>query len=174
LARIHEFNDTLPPNDPNYHPYPGMIRYLNVGTDDYPFHPHGNNGLVIGRDGHPLETSSGQDLSFEKFSINIGPGQTWDVIFRWYDAENYDETTNPVPVTVPNLANMVYGQFYSGGPYLGAPGTLPVGGEGLNQCGEYYIISHNHALYQLDAWGVTMAGPITYMRIDPPLPNNCQ
>jgi FtsP/CotA-like multicopper oxidase with cupredoxin domain len=174
LARIHEFNDTLPTSDPNYHPYPGMIRYINVGTDDYPFHPHGNNGLVIGRDGHPLEGPSGEDLSFEKFSINIGPGQTWDVIFKWYDAENYDKTSNPVPVTVPNLANMVYGQFYSGGPYLGQPGTLPVGGEGLNQCGEYYIISHNHALYQITSWGVTMTGPITYMRIDPPLPNNCQ
>ncbi len=53
---------------------PGMIRYLNVGTEDFPFHPHGNNGLVIGRDGHPLEGPGGEDLSFEKFAINIGPG----------------------------------------------------------------------------------------------------
>ncbi|MBP6469326.1 MAG: multicopper oxidase domain-containing protein [Chloroflexi bacterium] len=173
LARIHEFNDTLPPSDPNYHPLPGMIRYLNVGTEDYPFHPHGNNGLVIGRDGRALEGPAGEDLSFEKFDINIGPGQTWDVIFKWYDAEHYNETTNPVPVTIPDLANMIYGQFYSGSPYLGTAGTLPVGGEGLNQCGEYYIISHNHALYQITSWGVTMTGPITYLRIDPPLPNNC-
>ena len=35
-------------------PCPGLARYLNVGTEDYPFHPHGNNGLVIGRDGRPL------------------------------------------------------------------------------------------------------------------------
>ncbi len=173
LARIHEFNDTLPPSDPNYHPLPGMIRYLNVGTEDYPFHPHGNNGLVIGRDGRALEGPAGEDLSFEKFDINIGPGQTWDVIFKWYDAEHYNETTNPVPVTIPDLANMIYGQFYSGSPYLGTAGTLPVGGEGLNQCGEYYIISHNHALYQITSWGVTMTGPITYLRIDPPVPNNC-
>ncbi len=173
LARIHEFNDTLPPTDPNYHPLPGMIRYLNVGTEDYPFHPHGNNGLVIGRDGRALEGPSGEDLAFEKFDINIGPGQTWDVIFKWYDAEHYNETTNPVPVTIPDLANMIYGQFYSGSPYLGTAGTLPVGGEGLNQCGEYYIISHNHALYQITSWGVTMTGPITYLRIDPPVPNNC-
>jgi len=173
LARIHEFNDTLPSNDPNYHPYPGMIRYLNVGTEDFPFHPHGNNGLVIGRDGRPLEGTAGQDLSFEKFDINIGPGQTWDVIFKWYDAEQYDESTNPVPVTIPQLPNMVYGQFYSGSPYLGTAGTLPVGGEGLNQCGEYYIISHNHALYQITSWGVNMTGPITYLRIDPPMPNTC-
>ncbi len=174
LARIHEFNDeTLPDTDPNYHPYPGMIRYLNVGSENYPFHPHGNNGLVIGRDGRALETPTGDDLSFEKFDINIGPGQTWDVIFKWYDAEQYDETANPVDVTIPQIPNMVYGIFYSGSPYLGGTGTIPTGGEGLNQCGEYYIISHNHALYQITSWGVNMTGPITYLRIDPPLPNNC-
>lgn len=173
LARVHPFNNTLPTGDPNYHPYPGAIRYLNVGTEDFPFHPHGNNGLVIGRDGRPLEGSAGQDLSFEKFAINIGPGQTWDVIFKWYDAEAYS-TSNPVPVTVPSLSNAaVIGMFYSGSPYLGTIGTFPPGFSNLNQCGEYYIISHNHALYQITSWGVTMTGPITYMRVDPPLPNNC-
>ena len=48
LARIY-------PYDAGTHPYPGRVQYLNVGTENYPFHPHGNNGLVIGRDGHPLE-----------------------------------------------------------------------------------------------------------------------
>ncbi len=173
LARVHAFNNTLPPSDPNYHPYPGMIRYLNVGTEDYPFHPHGNNGQVIGRDGHPLEGPGGQDLSFEKFAINIGPGQTWDVTFKWYDAEGYDEATNPVPVTIPDIANMTFGMFWSASPYLGKMGQMPPGMSTLNQCGEYYIIAHNHALYQITSWGVTMTGPVTYLRIDPPLPNMC-
>ncbi len=79
----------------------------------------------------------------------------------------------PVPVTIPDVANQTFGMFYSGSPYLGVQGALPPGASTLNQCGEYYIISHNHALHQLDAWGVTMAGQITYMRVDPPLPNNC-
>jgi FtsP/CotA-like multicopper oxidase with cupredoxin domain len=162
LARIHEY-------DAATHPLPGMARYINVGTEDYPHHPHGNNGLVIGRDGRPLETSTGGDLSFEKFAINIGPGQTWDVIFKWYDAEHYNPDTNPVPVTVPSLQNQEIGMFYSGSPYLGVQEVLPPGIQTLNQCGEYYIISHNHALYQITSWGVTMTGPITYMRIDPPL-----
>ncbi len=166
LALIH-------PYDIVNHPYPALIRYVNVGTEDIPFHPHGNNGLVIGRDGFALEGSGGQDLSFEKFAINIGAGQTWDVLSKWYDAESYDEQINPVPVTIPDVANQTFGMFYSGSPYLGKLGTLPPGVNTLNQCGEYYIISHNHALFQLDAWGMTMAGQITYLRIDPPLPNNC-
>ena len=159
LAEIFEFAGT---GD-----RPSMARYLSVGSDNYPFHPHGNNGLVVGRDGHELKNGGGDDLSMEKFDINIGPGQTWDVLFKWYDAEHYSEA-NPVPVTVPSLANSVIGTFYSGSPYLGGQQSLPTGSEGLNQCGEYYIISHNHALYQITSWGVNMTGPITYMRIDPP------
>jgi len=173
LARIHPFNDTLPPTDPNYHPFPGAIRYLNVGTENYPFHPHGNNGLVVGRDGHALEGPAGEDLSFEKFAINAGPGQTWDVLFKWFDAEGYDQTTNPVPVTIPSLANMELGMFFSASPYLGVMEPMPPGLSTLNQCGEYYIISHNHALFQITSWGTNMSGPITYLRIDPPLPNMC-
>ena len=165
LARVHPFDATA-------HPYPGLARYVNVGFEEIPFHPHGNNGVVIGRDGNPLEGPTGQDLSFEKFAINIGPGQTWDVLVKWYDAENYSES-NPVPVTIPDMANQTIGMFYSGSPYLGVQSQLPPGVSTLNQCGEYYIISHNHALFQLDAWGLTMAGQITYMRVDPPLPNNC-
>jgi FtsP/CotA-like multicopper oxidase with cupredoxin domain len=165
LARIYPYDATA-------HPSPGAIRYLNVGTENYPFHPHGNNGLVIGRDGRPLEGSAGQDLSFEKFAINIGPGQTWDVLFKWQDAENYSEA-NPVPVVIPQVNNQEFGMFYSGSPYLGKTGPLPPGASTFNTCGEYYIISHNHALFQITSWGVNLSGPITYVRVDPPLPNNC-
>ena len=168
LARIHAFNDAVAPTDPNYHPYPGAIRYVNVATQVFPFHPHGNNGVVIGRDGRPLEGPTGQDLSFEKFTINIGPGQTWDVVFKWYDAEGYDEMMNPVPATIPSIANMTFGMYWSGSPYLGMMGAMPPGMSTLNQCGEYYIISHNHALFQITSWGVVMSGPATYLRIDPP------
>jgi FtsP/CotA-like multicopper oxidase with cupredoxin domain len=160
LARIHPKSTT--------HPLPGAIRYLNVGTEAFPYHPHGNNGLVIGRDGRPMEGPTGQDLSFEKFAINIGPGQTWDVLFSWMDAENYSES-NPVPVVIPQVNNQEFGMFYSGSPYLGKTGPLPPGASTLNTCGEFYIISHNHALYQITSWGVNMTGPITYVRVDPPL-----
>ena len=75
-------------------------------------------------------------------------------------------------VTVPSLANQVVGTFYSGSPYLGKSEALPPGVQTLNQCGEYYIISHNHALYQITSWGAVMTGPITYMRIEPPEPEH--
>ncbi len=177
LAAIHP-NDkyladgvTLNPSPQN--PLPSLTRFLSVGTEDYPFHPHGNNGRVIGRDGRPLEGPAGQDVSFEKFAVNVGPGQTWDVLFSWRDNEAYDSTTHPIPVDEPNLQDLEVGMFYSGSAYLGESNPMPPGIQTLNECGEFYIIAHNHALYQITSWGVNMTGPITYTRVDPPLPNSC-
>lgn len=176
LAAIHPndkylLDGTLNPTPKN--PLPSITRFLSVGTEDYPFHPHGNNGRVIGRDGHPLAGPAGQDVSFEKFAVNVGPGQTWDVLFSWRDNEGYDATSHPIPVAEPNLQDLEVGMFYSGSAYLGDSNPMPPGIQTLNECGEFYIIAHNHALYQITSWGVNMTGPITYTRVDPPLPNNC-
>ena len=157
---------TIHPKDAG-NPWPAVDRYLSVGTVDYPFHPHGNNGKVIGRDGTPLAAGA-EDMSFDKFAVNVGPGQTWDVLFDWHDDEGYSET-NQVPVAYPDLQNLTVGMFYSGSPYLGVQEAMPPGVQTLNECGEFYIIAHNHALYQLTSWGVNMTGPITYTRVDPPL-----
>ncbi len=161
LARIH-------PLDPVTNPYPMLVRYVNVGTESTAFHPHGNHGRVIGRDGRMLKGPAGEDLSYEKFTVSVGPGQTWDATFGWTDVDNWDPVTNPIPVTIPQLQNLTFGTLYSGSPYLGQTDTLPVGVTSLNQCGEYYHIAHNHALQQTTAWGVVMAGQITAARIDPP------
>ena len=44
--------------------------------------------------------------------------------------------------------------FYGGSPYLGDTEPMPPGIQTLNECGEFYIIAHNHALHQLTSWGV--------------------
>ncbi|MFN2289635.1 MAG: multicopper oxidase domain-containing protein [Anaerolineae bacterium] len=173
LIHIHPFNDSVDPADPAYHPYPALIRYLSVGTENYPHHPHGNHGRIIARDGNVLIDAAQEDLSYERFTITLGPGQTTDEMFAWSDIEHWDPVSNPIPVTIPQLQNLTFGTFYSGSPYLGNVDTLPVGHQALNACGEYYHISHNHALQQITAWGVVLSGHITFTRIDPPLPNDC-
>jgi FtsP/CotA-like multicopper oxidase with cupredoxin domain len=160
------------PYDATTNPLPAVDRYLSVGSMEFPFHPHGNNGKVIGRDGSPLAGPGGEDMSFDKFAVNIGPGQTWDVLFDWRDNEDYSPS-NEIPASEPDLQNLTIGMFYSGSPYLGYSEPMPPGVQTLNECGEFYIIAHNHALYQLTSWGVNMTGPITYTRVDPPLPNSC-
>jgi FtsP/CotA-like multicopper oxidase with cupredoxin domain len=164
LAHIHPLDAS--------NPLPALSRYLGVGYEDYPFHPHAFNSRIVGRDGNALRGPADQDLSFEKFSITVGPGQTWDALFAWEDDLALDEQNNPIPVDLPGEQNVNYGIFF-GSAYLGNQDQLPVGTTSYNQCGEFYHIAHNHALQQLVGWGVVMTGQTTFTRIDPPLPNNC-
>jgi len=145
-----------------------LTRYIGVGTVDLPMHPHSKSALVIGRDGHAYEGPGGEDLSFESFSLPMGPGQTWDGLYRWYDPDGYDPDTNPVTVDIPSPVDVGWGPLYSGSPYLGQQGEFPVDFTTMNQCGEYYVISHVHALHKITSWGAPMTGPITFLRIDPP------
>ena len=155
-----------------YYPYPALQRYLNFGYDDVPFHPHGNSGIVIGRDGYMLRDPLDGDLSYEKFTVPVAPGQSWDVVFDWRDAENYDPTANPIPVEQPAEASVQFGAWF-GSPYLGNQEALPLGTTSFNQCGEYYHIAHSHDLTQINGWNTLMVGLITFTRVDPPLgPNN--
>lgn len=160
LARVE------PSSPANNLPY--LERFLNVSTQPLPFHPHGKNGIVIGQNGNPMRTSSGGDLSYERFALVAAPGETYDALFRWNNREEYNATANPVPVTDPGWQNLQYGMYYSGSPYLGEMGAMPPGMTSQVECGEFYIISHNHALHQLTSWGVPMTGPGTFMRVDPP------
>jgi hypothetical protein len=159
MARVEEYIDGDPLS---------LTRYLSVGTVDIPMHPHSKSALVIGRDGRAYEGPGGEDLSFESFSLPMGPGQSWDGLFRWYDPDGYDPVLNPVTVDIPSAVDAGYGPLYSASPYLGQQGTFPVDFTTLNQCGEYYVISHVHALHKITSWGAPMTGPITFLRIDPP------
>ncbi len=165
LARIHPYDATA-------NPLPALARYIGLGVEVYPFHPHAFNGRIIGRDGGFLEGPAGEDLSYEKFSINVGPGQTFDSLFSWTDLYGWQVGGPPIPVTLPGEQNQAIGPFW-GSPYLGTQETLPTGTASLNQCGEFYHIAHNHALQQITGWGVVLIGQVTFTRIDPPLPNTC-
>ena len=176
--------DTLAPNDAAWlpgQPYGGMvhvqpgdkalIRYLNAGMKTYPYHPHGDDQQVIAQDASPLVTTAG-DHSYEKFLIDVAPGQTVDTIFQWQDVEHWDPLTNPVPVELPPLNDQMLGggtdTWYSESPYLGQQGELPANIISNNECGEYYHIAHSHALEQATNFGAAFGGMMTLIRIDPP------
>lgn len=167
----HDENQLLPdgvtPN-PAYNPLPALARYVGLGLETYPFHPHAFNGRIIARDANPLKGPNGEDLSQELFSVPIGPGQTTDSMFDWKNTEGWDPQGPQIPVQLPDGQNLNYGLFY-GSPYLGNMDNLPVGTTDFNVCGEFYHIAHNHALQQITGWGVVLLGQITFTRIDPPL-----
>jgi FtsP/CotA-like multicopper oxidase with cupredoxin domain len=184
--------DTIAPNDASWlpnQPYGAMvhikpykasdpteklpvtIRYLNAGTVNYPFHPHGSDERVIQRDGHPLQGASGQDLSYNKYDIDVGPGQTVDVLMDWRDAEQWNAQSNPIPTQIPAITDQLLvgtDTWFSESGYLGTKNGLPANITSNNECGEYYHIAHSHALQQATNYGATFGGMMTLYRIDPP------
>jgi FtsP/CotA-like multicopper oxidase with cupredoxin domain len=138
---------------------------------NHPFHPHGNHGRIIARDGRALEGSAGQDLTYEKFLLLVGSSQTWDATYTWTDRELWKPGGTPIPITLPSAQNQVIkggATWYSGSPYLGVQDELLTGNTSFNQCGEYYHVWHSHALNEAANYDTGFGGMFTLQRIDPP------
>ncbi len=158
------------PYNASSNPLPSTIRYLNAGTVNYPFHPHGSDETVVNQDGHALETPDGHDLSYTKYDLDVAPGQSLDVLMDWRDTEQWSET-NPIPTQIPAITDQLLvgtDTWFSESPYLGTKNPLPSNITDNNVCGEYYHIAHSHALQQATNFGATFGGMMTLYRIDPP------
>jgi hypothetical protein len=114
---------------------------------------------------------NGEDLSYEKFAITVGSGQTWDATYTWTDVDGWTPTTNPLPVPMPQQLNLTFKDartWFSGSPYLGVQDELPIGTTSNNQCGEYYHVWHSHALNEAANYDLGFGGMFTLERVDPP------
>jgi hypothetical protein len=161
------------PKGPN-NPLPALVRYLNGGPVNYPFHPHSNHDDAIGLDGRVLINATGgpggtpSNTSYDRFGFVVAPGQTADALFNWVDAQKWDPVTNPIGVTMPGPQNRTDGPYWGGSPYLGVKKPLLNGITQWNQCGEYYHFAHSHALFQVTNYGISGGGMLTLIRVDPP------
>ncbi len=158
--------------DPDNPALPALIRYVNAGLENHPFHPHGNHMRVIARDGRLLS------LPFENFSTTIGSGQTYDLLFRWVNVEEWGIGGAPPrirdQVTYPNIFNLIFKDgltWYSGDPDLGVQADLPPGSTSFNECGEFYFPWHSHALNEFQNFDEGFGGLATLVRVEPP--NGC-
>lgn len=159
------------PYDAAINPLPAVIRYLNAGTVNYPFHPHGSDERVVNKDGQALQGPSSEDLSYLKYDLDVQPGQSVDALMDWKDVEHWDALTNPIPTQIPAITDQLLvgtDTWFSESPYLGVQNALPPTITSNNECGEYYHIAHSHALEQATNYGATFGGMMTVYRIDPP------
>ena len=164
--------------NPDYNPDPALLRYVNAGPVDYPFHPHSNNERQVGFDAHPLlnntVATTPTDASVDRFSIVVPPGATLETEFAWVDQANWDPVSHKISaggaddVVIPDQQARTEGQFWSGTPYLGSHADLSTGVTQFNECGEMYQVAHSHALFQATTYGASMGGMLTMIRIDPP------
>ncbi|MCU7722965.1 multicopper oxidase domain-containing protein [Actinoplanes sp. KI2] len=144
---------------------PALIRMINVGALNHPFHPHGNHTTQIAQDGRLLPAAT------EHFGETIASGQTLDFLLRWDDQDKWDAATNPLPVPPPNYRDVFFkdsNTWYGGNPYLGSKGILPSGVVSQNICGEWYFPWHSHALNEFTNYDQGFGGMATLLRVDPP------
>jgi len=103
--------DTLFPSDVPWLPnqpynclprlHPGetlLMRIVSGSNNSHPFHPHGNNHIMIARDGVPLESTPGGgiDLGINDFTVTVVPGETVDALFTWTGEKlNFDIFGDP-------------------------------------------------------------------------------
>jgi len=161
----------IKPYDAASNPDPAVIHYLNAGTVNYPFHPHGSDERVVNTDGQALAGTGDQDLSYLKYDIDVQPGQTVDALMDWRDVEHWNASSNPIPTTIPAITDQLLvgpDTWFSESPYLGTKGAVPTNITDNNECGEYYHVAHSHALQQATNYGATFGGMMTVFRIDPP------
>lgn len=146
-----------------------LLRYVGAGIENHPLHPHGNHTRVVAMDGKLLRNGF-TDLSFKRFTVLVSPGQTYDQIFQW-EGLGYNPD-NPVPSALPGLRNLAIGHtgmtMWSGSPYLGIKGDLPVGIVSYNVEGEYHFMLHSHEEPQITNWGQFPGGMMTMIAIYPP------
>jgi FtsP/CotA-like multicopper oxidase with cupredoxin domain len=150
---------------------PSLVRMINVGALNHPFHPHGNHTTLIAQDGRLLVNGSGASAATEHFGETIGSGETEDFLLRWSDVDQFNPVTKPYPVAPPNYKNVDFkdaNTWYSGSSYLGYKGTLPTGVVSQNICGEWYFPWHSHALNEFSNFDAGFGGMGTLLRVDPP------
>jgi hypothetical protein len=143
---------------------PALIRMVNAGELNHPYHPHGNHLRLIAQDGRLLPVAT------EHFAETIGSGQTFDLLFKWTDQDFWDPNTNTIPSPVPTYRNLMFkdgNTYYSGSPYLGTKGTLPATTVSQNVCGEAYFPWHSHALNEFTNFDEGFGGMATLLRVDP-------
>jgi len=145
-----------------------LIRYIGAGIENHPLHPHGSHTRVIALDGRMLKNGI-YDLSYKRFTVLVGAGQTYDQIFTWSGLGF--SPLNPIPTIIPNARNMDVGDagwtLFSGSPYLGYTGEIPVGVVSFNETGEYYFMLHSHEEMQITNWGEFPGGMMTMIAVYP-------
>ena len=172
-----------------------LMRVVAAGQELHPLHHHGNNTWTIARDGRLLESTpgAGPDLAWSDFTIKSIPGQTVDAIYQWTgknlgfdfyghapgDPLQPGECPNgigapdcdhgkPLPVALPNLADLTIGAHYSGSPYLGQFGTLPPGTTTQNLHAGYYHMVHSHTELELTNDGLFPGGMAAMIIVEHP------
>ena len=119
---------------------------------------------------------TGRDLGWDIYGTGTGYAHTcngntvadgtiadFDPVTREYCPDH----GKPIPVTLPGVAELTLGGFWSGSPYMGDVGDLPPGEGGLNPAGGYFFVWHSHAEKELTTFNIFPGGSLSAMVVLP-------
>jgi plastocyanin len=145
----------------------------------------------------PNLANAAPDLGESANTSTVAPGQTIDALYTWtgeglgWDFYGhgpgdplvstecvYNGVQNasdprcdhgkPLPVALPNLQDLTFGQFYAGSPFLGLAGSLPPGEGGFNPNSGFVFMWHSHSEKELTNNNIFPGGMLTMMIVEHP------
>ncbi len=97
-------------------------------------------------------------------NCNDGDGDGFDDVNHEYCADH----GKALPVTLPGVADLTLGGWWSGSPFMGDVGDLPPGEGGLNPFGGYFFVWHSHAEKELTTFDIFPGGSLSAVVVLPP------
>jgi hypothetical protein len=85
--------------------------------------------------------------------------------FPWEYCEDHGKA---LPVILPEKADLFFGGFFSGSPFLGTLGALPPGEGGLNPFGGWAFMWHSHTEKELTTDDIFPGGMLSMLIIEAP------
>jgi len=174
---------------PTMHPGQRLLmRMVGAGPDAHPFHHHANHALNFARNGRLLQssaTATTADLAYLTYTIPAWPGETTDAVFTFTGAglgwdmyghqatdpmapyEDPNDHGKPFPAVLPFEADMEFGQWYGGSPFLGQSASLPPGLGGFDPSGGFIYMWHSHNEREIVNNNVFAGGMFTMLLIQP-------
>ena len=157
-----------------------------IARDGRPLESSPGSGLDLSYEVFTIQSQPGStiDAIFEW----TGKGLGWDIYGTLADgpefahtctdnnADDFDDTTFeycpdhdlPFPVQLPRKAELAFGGFYSGSPFMGLLGSLPPGEGGLNPNGGYTYMWHSHTEKELVNYDIFPGGMMSMLIIEAP------
>jgi hypothetical protein len=163
----------------------GKDGLADVGVLDYTYNaiPGGTADLVFEWTGKglgwdiydPTNTHSCSDTKLNRPDLPAVGTIDGVTYFDGYDDASWEwcpDHGKEMPVVIPENQDLAFGGFYSGSPYIGTEGSLPIGEGGLNPSGGLVYMWHSHSERELTNNDIYPGGMLTMLIIDkrPPAP----
>lgn len=116
---------------------------------------------------------TGRGLNWDVYGVKCG-GAGEPTCATAYDAldprmshQDPAERGRPIPTVIPSALEMTFGDMYSGSPFLGSTGGVPVGAGRLGSGGAFFHMFHSHNEREIINSGVFPGGMMTMVVIEP-------